>query len=188
MLDAGSGDGSYGIEAAVRGARAVAIDTDEGMIAAARRRASARAVGVRLAAASIEAMPFRDASFDLVLVVTALCFVRDPHAALREIGRVLVPGGRVVIGELGRWSFWSAGRRIRGWRGHPTWRRVRFWSRRDLRALVESAGLRFAAVRGGVHYPPSALAARALYPVDRFLGRLHAPGAAFVAVAAWKTE
>lgn len=74
-------------------------------------------------------MPFPDASFDFVLAGTVLCFLRDAQAALREISRVLVPGGRLVIGELGRWTAWAAGRRIRGWQGDPTWRRARFWSR-----------------------------------------------------------
>jgi SAM-dependent methyltransferase len=188
VLDAGGGDGSYAIEACLRGARTVAIDTDERMVAAARRRASARGVCIHVARANVEAMPFPDASFDLVLAVTVLCFVRDPGAALRQIGRVLAPRGRLVIGELGRWSVWAAERRMRGWRGHPTWRDVRFWSRRDLRRLVGSAGLSVDVVRGAVHNPSSALAARMLSRFDRALGRLRAPGAAFLAVAAHKAE
>jgi len=188
VLDAGAGDGSYAVEAHIRGARAVAIDSQEAMVAAARRRASVRGVGVRFARAKVEALPFRDAAFDLVLAVTVLCFVPDPGAALREIGRILVPGGRLVIGELSRCNVWAAERRVRGWLGHRTWRHVRFWSRRDLRRLVESAGLSVEVVRGAVHYPPSALAARAFSRIDRALGRLRAPGAAFLAVAAHKPE
>jgi ubiquinone/menaquinone biosynthesis C-methylase UbiE len=44
-----------------------------------------------------EAMPLQDASFDVVLCQLGLQFMRDKEAALREMRRVLVPGGRVFI-------------------------------------------------------------------------------------------
>jgi hypothetical protein len=102
------------------------------------------------------------------------------------MARVLEPGGRLVLGELARWSSWAAARRIRGWLGDPTWRRAHFFTRRELIALARSAGLQVIDVRGAVHFPRSALAARVMRPVDPLLGRLHAPGAAFLAVAASK--
>jgi hypothetical protein len=92
----------------------------------------------------------------------------------------------MVVGELGRWSVWAALRRSRGWRGDRTWRHARFWSRRELRELAERAGLRVETVRGAVHYPPLAVAARVLGRVDRLLGRLRAPGAAFLVLSAQK--
>ena len=136
--------------------------------------------------APIEAVPVADGSFDLVLAVTVLCFVDDARAALRELARVLVPGGRLVLGELARWSSWAASRRLRGWLGDATWRRAHFWSRGELVSLLESLGLRIVAVRGAVHYPKTGLAARLCSPLNPVLGRLHAPGAAFLAVAAEK--
>jgi ubiquinone/menaquinone biosynthesis C-methylase UbiE len=188
VLDAGAGDATYAIEASARGAQSVAIEPDEGMIAAARRRSLARGGGVHLARAKVEGLPFPDASFDVVLAIAVLCLVRDPGAALRELERVLAPGGRLVIGELGRWSAWAAQRRIRGRLGHPIWRRARFWSRGSLRRMVESGGFRVDVVQGAVHYPPTGLAARAFFRIDRTLGRLRAPGPAFLAVAASKTK
>lgn len=186
VLDAGTGDGTYAIEAAARGATAIGIDLDDAMLAAARQRARARDIEIGLVRAPIEAIPVGDGSIDVVLAITVLCFVENPVDALHEVARVLAPGGRCVLGELARWSTWAATRRVRGWLGDATWRRARFWSRGELVSLVESVGLRVVEVRGAVHFPRSNLAARALAPFDARLGRLHAPGAAFIALAAEK--
>lgn len=186
VLDAGTGDGAYAIEAAARGATVIGVDIDPAMLAVARQRADERGLAIDLVQASIEALPTREETIDVALAVTVLCFVSDPHAAVRELARVLAPGGRLVLGELGRWSTWAATRRVRGWLGDETWRRARFWSRRELVALVESAGLRVTAARGAVHFPKSRLLAKAMSPLDPALGRLHAPGAAFLAIAAEK--
>lgn len=53
---------------------------------------------VELHLADVAAMPFQDASFDGLLSVNTIYFWPDPAAALREIRRVLRPGGRVVLG------------------------------------------------------------------------------------------
>lgn len=65
--------------------------------------AHSRSVAVCLAVA--EALPFQTASFDRVLMVTALCFVPDAPAALREAARVLRPGGVVVVADIDPESF-----------------------------------------------------------------------------------
>lgn len=186
VLDAGTGDGTYAIEAAKRGARVVGLDIDETMLAAARERAKGEDLEIEWTRGSVTFLPFAAESFDIVLAVTVLCFVEEPAAALQEIARVLKPGGRLVLGELARWSTWAATRRIRGWLGDATWREARFFTRGQLRALACAAGLEVSAARGAIHFPKSNLAARWLGPVDPVLGRLHAPGAAFIAIAAGK--
>lgn len=188
VLDVGTGDGTYAIEAASRGAVVTGLDSDQGMLDAAGRRAAERRLCVTFRRGRAEALPFDDRSFDVVLAVTVLCFVPDAITAVHEMARVLAPGGRCVLGDLGRFSVWAAERRVRGWLGAKTWRRAHFWSRHELVNLVEATGLEADGVRGAVFFPPSGALARALAPVDPFLTRLQAPGAAFLAIAADKPE
>ena len=65
-----------------------------------------------------DALPFPDASIDLVVLPHALELARDPHQTLREVERVLVPEGRVVIAGFNPASLWGlrqrAGRIKRG--------------------------------------------------------------------------
>lgn len=57
------------------------------------RSARTRAPGALLVQARAEALPFRDATFGTVLSSLAFCSVQDPQTGLREIARVLAPGG-----------------------------------------------------------------------------------------------
>ncbi len=107
---------------------------------------------------------------------------------MREAARVLRPGGRLVLGELGRWSFWAFKRRLRGRFGSATWKAARFRNARELRELAEAAGLTVTATRGAIFYPPASWLARAMAPIDPWLGRRTTFGAAFVALAAARPQ
>ncbi|RNJ47987.1 class I SAM-dependent methyltransferase [Methylocystis hirsuta] len=187
VLDVGCGDGELAARLARAGAVVTGVDADPAMIAAARRRAGVEGVELRLVEGKAEAPPFADESFDSVLAVATLCFVPDAAQAVKELSRVLKPGGRLVIGELGRWSLWADYRRIRGWLGHPTWRAARFPSQAELRRLLEGARLDVIETRGAVYYPPCGAVARLLAPIDPWLGRRAIFGAAaFIAISAAK--
>jgi ubiquinone/menaquinone biosynthesis C-methylase UbiE len=85
-----------------------------------------------------EQLPFATDQFDVVVAVTILCFVPNAAPVFWEIARVLRPGGRLVVGEFGKWSSWAAMRRIKGWSGSALWRRASFRSQRELRSLTRS--------------------------------------------------
>lgn len=186
VLDIGTGDGTYAIEAAKRGAHVTGLDADPNMLRAARHRADDMNIDVSFVEGLAEQLPVGDESFDLVIAVTVFCFINDPAASFREIARVLRPGGRVIIGELGRHNLWAARRRVRGWFGSKTWRAAHFWRLKELRQHLSDAGLNVEVARGAIHYPPSARAARLFGPVDPWLSKAKAPGAAFLAVSATK--
>lgn len=185
LLDVGCGDGAFTAELARRGALVTGLDPDPVMIAAARQRDKGKTTQLRLIQGRVEALPFHDNSFDYTLSVTTLCFVQEAQRAITEMARVLKPGGRLVIGELGRWSLWAAQRRIRGWLGNPVWRAATVRTAAELRALIEASGLSVIDICGAVYYPPCGVAARLLAPVDARLGRTTV-GAAFIAMSAQK--
>lgn len=122
VLDAGCGDGMLMSSLAQRGARMVGLDSDPRMLRAAAERVDSRTGPMRFAHGRAEALPFADASFDRVVAVAVLCFVSDAERAIREMARVLRPGGRLVLGELGPGACGpSFGARAAGW-GIPSGR------------------------------------------------------------------
>ncbi len=101
ILDIGCGPGRSLAELAARApsGRVVGVDPSDVMVAsAARRNRQLIAAGrVGVAPAGVEALPFPDGSLDKALCVHVVYFWTDLDAALREIGRVLKPGGRLVL-------------------------------------------------------------------------------------------
>jgi ubiquinone biosynthesis O-methyltransferase len=186
VLDVGCGDGELAVELWKRGAKVTGIDVSARMIESARERALQHDADVTFKVATAQDLPFAPHAFDVVVAVTVLCFVEDAAAVLRETARVLRPGGRLVIGELGRWNTWAAARRIRGWLGNPLWRQARFRTADELRLVAHGAGFLVEALQGAIYYPSCGLAARLFGPVDRHIGRLATFGAAFLALAATK--
>ena len=63
-----------------------------------------------------DALPFDANSLDLIVLPHALEFARDPHLALREVERVLVPEGRVVIVGFNPTSLWGLRQQLGRWR------------------------------------------------------------------------
>jgi ubiquinone/menaquinone biosynthesis C-methylase UbiE len=73
------------------------VDLSPEMLAIARTRASERGLPVDLLHGDAEALPVEDAAFDSVVCTLSLCTIPDPAAAVAEMKRVLVPGGRLLL-------------------------------------------------------------------------------------------
>lgn len=186
-LDVGCGDGALARALGRGGATpVVGCDLDPGMITQAAGSTGGRETPVSYLLARAEMLPFRDASFDLVTSITVLAFVPEAAQALGELSRVLRPGGRLVLGDLGKWSQWAASRRIRGWLGNEMWQAATFRSARQMRSLVRAAGLRVDRTAGAIFAPRCAPIARLMAPIDASLGDMTTLGAAFIAVRATK--
>jgi SAM-dependent methyltransferase len=88
--------------------RAEGVDLSPGMLEKARSR------GLNVHEASATALPFPDASFDLVLSFKVLAHVPDLALALREMARVCRPGGRVLAELYNPWSLRYLAKRLAG--------------------------------------------------------------------------
>jgi len=185
VLDVGCGDGTLAAEFhRKRASFVVGCDPDPRTITKATARTIAEPDAMRYLLGRAEHLPFGDQSFDVVTAVTVLCFLEQRSRAVEEMARVLKPGGRLVIGGLGRFSTWAASRRIRAWLGNEFWRRARFTTAHELRTAAIAAGLHVDRLRGAVYYPHCALAARTMKPLDPLLGSVTTFGAAFIAMQA----
>lgn len=96
VLDGGCGEGYMSRLLAERGASVVGVDTSETLIASARDHSDARMLQIEYKVANLEDLPDSDATFDIAVCNHVLSDVADPASALRELGRVLRPGGRLV--------------------------------------------------------------------------------------------
>lgn len=100
VLDIGCGTGILAREAAIRvgsTGRVTGLDRDQGMLAVARRVAPA----IDWRQGDAQELPFDDAAFEAVVSQFALMYFPDRVAALREMKRVLVPGGRLAVAVWG---------------------------------------------------------------------------------------
>ncbi len=105
VLDLGCGAGRHAFEAARRGGRVIALDTDRkeldqvAAVAAAMDQAGEIPAGasIRTAAGDATAMPFDDGAFDIVIASEVMEHIRSDQAAMDEVARVLRPGGLAAV-------------------------------------------------------------------------------------------
>lgn len=102
LLDCGCGVGSITLDLAeiVAPGETVGVDVDNGQLELARAAATTRGLNnARFETASVYALPFADASFDAALAHTLLFHLSEPLRALKELRRVLAPGGIVAVAD-----------------------------------------------------------------------------------------
>jgi ubiquinone/menaquinone biosynthesis C-methylase UbiE len=154
VLDVGCGTGIYTVELAQRGAHVIGVDPSMEMITIAQEKLRQAGLTGHFVCGSAEALPFRSERFDLALVVTSLCFVHSPDLAIEEMRQVLRPGGRLVLGELNRFSLWAAWRRLKGVFRETIYNQAHFWSRLELERLLRAKGFHSSTVRTLLYFPP----------------------------------
>ena len=171
VLDVATGTGMVAAELLARAdCTVVAIDQSAAMLSRARSRFAGESSGrVELLEGEAEQLPFPDGSFDALTFTYLLRYVDDPAATVRELARVVRPGGRVASLEFGvprlapaylAWRFYTAvGLPVLGRLASPEWSRVGrflgpsirgFYVRHPLEQIVgywEAAGLREVTVR-----------------------------------------
>ena len=97
--DLGCGTGAMSAALAPFVGRVVAVDNSTAMLAAAKRRLNG-ATTVELRRGDLEQLPLVDAELDAAVLTLVLPYLSDPGRVLREVARVVKPGGRVLVTDL----------------------------------------------------------------------------------------
>ena len=102
-LEVGCGPGHLAARLAEHGLVVTGVDLDPAMIERARSNAARSSAGSRLSfvAADVANLPFEDASFDVVVSTLSMHHWADARAGLAEVARVLRPGGRALVWDIG---------------------------------------------------------------------------------------
>jgi demethylmenaquinone methyltransferase/2-methoxy-6-polyprenyl-1,4-benzoquinol methylase len=168
VLDVATGTAAVAIELVRRTrCRVVGLDRSREMLAAGRQRVDDAALSdrIELVEGTAEQLPFEDESFDALTFTYLLRYVDDPLATMRELARVVRPGGTLAMLEFGlprglarpAWELYArVGLPVLGALVSPGWRRVgsflgpsirEFHGRHDLPALWRAAGIEEVRVR-----------------------------------------
>ena len=97
LLDLGCGAGENSVYFAKKGAHCVAADYSPGMVEVAQKLAAANGVQIEGCTANAMALEFPDNTFDIVYASNLLHHLPDPKACIREMHRVLKPGGKACF-------------------------------------------------------------------------------------------
>jgi len=149
VLDIGVGTGIFASALMKYGAEITGIDVSEKMLEISKSK------GINnVFIGNAESLDFPDDSFDLVISITALEFIKNPDKAISEMVRVCKKGGRVVVGTLGSESCWASRRmKAKGKDPNSVFRDARFYSLDELKQMAEKTGYK-AIVKGAVFAPP----------------------------------
>lgn len=124
------------------------LDPTPEMAARARDRGISSVLGVA------EQLPFEDEAFELVLMVTTICFVEDLTETLREALRVLSPGGHILLGYIDAES--RVGKHYQAIKDeNPFYREATFYSTDELLELLELVGFTDVEIRQTIFQMPN---------------------------------
>jgi SAM-dependent methyltransferase len=155
ILNAGAGQGTFSLRLEALGYDVTSADSSPAAVALLTKLVAGEAVRADLAA-----MPFAEATFDAAILGEVLEHVEDDRAALREVARVVRPGGLVAISVPANPKLFGPSDK---WAGH-----VRRYTRRALLECCSEAGLRVDRCLGW-GFPVSRLYHRHVY--ERYLDR-----------------
>ena len=105
LLDVATGTGNLALPAARAGAIVTGVDIAPNLLVQARERAAAEGLTIQFDEGDAEALPYPDASFDIVVSMFGAMFAPRPELVAAELARVLKPGGRLAMANWNPSSF-----------------------------------------------------------------------------------
>jgi len=172
VLDLGCGAGPVITELRSEGLECVGADYSDDMLEFARQRLRSRSLDSSgLVRCDGRSTPFPDASFDVVVCLGVISYVEDYEAILREIRRLLRPGGTAIISFRNRLNLLLSDpvalvkhlvRRALRARQEEAFKIGRFLDFRIVRSRIEALGLRFVKLEG-IGFGPFCFAGRPLF-------------------------
>jgi len=137
--------------------RLVGLDPSPKLLSMVRRNLKRNASPVELIEGSAEVIPLKTNSVDTVVTTWTLCSIPDADCALREMHRVLRPGGHLLFVEHGR----APESNVRWWQDRltPVWKRIGGGCHlnRAIQVLIEDAGFQFDRLETGYIHGPNPL-------------------------------
>jgi len=169
-LEVGVGSGRF--------ARALGIEV--GLDPSIRLAEIAKRRGIEVLLGVAEQPPFRERAFGTLFLIVTLCFVTSPLDVLAESRRVLVPGGKIVLGLVLRDSPCGQFYEEKKKRGHRYYKHATFYSFAEVSGFLEEAGFSVEKVISTLFQKPGEVE-RAELPCEGFF-----PDAGFTIIVAEK--
>ena len=181
VLDLGCAGGFMAEAIARRGARVTGVDPASKAIEAARRHAAQESLAIDYDVGVGESLPYADMTFDIVVCVDVLEHVSDLRSVVREVGRVLKPGGVLAYDTinrtlLARFAVVTLCEAVLGLLPRGTHDPVLFIKPAELRVILKRAGLVPEAIEG---LGPTGLDSR----LDLTFGRVPYTGMLYMGLA-----
>ncbi len=148
-LDLGCGTGNYTLELKNKGFEVFGLDISKQMLKIAKKKRK----DLFLIRGDAYLLPFKDNTFDLVLSITLFEFIKEPEKVIKEIYRVLKPGGELIIGTMNARSLWFLFKRLKSLFRETAYRYARFYTVSELKNLLEKEGFKKVKTGGVIFFP-----------------------------------
>jgi ubiquinone/menaquinone biosynthesis C-methylase UbiE len=146
ILDAGCGTGVFSLDIISSGSQVIGLDISLPMLRRAREKFGGYPFYPGLG--DISTLPFREGTFDKVVSITAIEFIRNAKRCVAELFRVTKRGGVVAVANLNSLSPWAVRRIEKAKKGKSIFRNAIFRSPDDLLSLAPVKGV----VRTAIHF------------------------------------
>jgi ubiquinone/menaquinone biosynthesis C-methylase UbiE len=146
ILDVGCGTGVFTLDILSFGSRVIGLDISRPMVLRACHKAKKYPFSGIVG--DMMSLPFADDSFDKVVSMTAIEFVKDAQRAVKELFRVTRRGGRIVVTTLNSLSPWAARRMNEAKKGPSIFQKTIFRSPDEIRSIASVSAL----VKTAIHF------------------------------------